>query len=137
MQYNTCELLGVDGPYMPEIKPDPSFDWKRYAEIKKQLDTLYAKGLQPGLSSREQRNIDKMITELECELDGILGNQAQGYTPGGYYTPGGIKPATGAVVVDQAALVLGDKDAGDKKKFPWWLLLLAAGGTATYFSVKG
>lgn len=114
-------------------------DMARAREIQNELNTLYRAASKPGLSFLEQRNLDKLITELECELDGLLRAKAQAQYPGGYYSPEqGLKPTTGQVEVVQPALVLAtEAEPKKERKFPWWILALAAGGTATYFSMKG
>jgi hypothetical protein len=110
----------------------------RAREIQNELNTLYQQASKPGLSWLEQRNLDKLITELECELDELLQTRIQTETPGLYYVPEkGILPPTGQVEVRQAALVLGAEDVEEKKRRWPWLLVLAAAGTATYFSMRG
>lgn len=140
MQYQTLGRANYDpttgGPYMPSIDYSNSDNILRIYQIRRALQVLYKDALRPGISSREQKSIDEKITALECELDSLLNNRGQSKTPGGYYTGGGVKPATGGVVIDTPALVLGDKEVEGKKKFPWWLLVVG-GAAATYFSVRG
>lgn len=131
MQYSVLEktMMRNHGQMLGEDLPARAY------EIQDQLDTLYAAALKPDLSWRDQRDLDKRITDLECELEAILDNRAQAHTPGGYLTDTGVSPATGRVIGDPS-LVLGAEGAGAKKKFPWWILILAAGAT-TYMTVRG
>jgi hypothetical protein len=110
----------------------------RAREIQNELNALYQQAAKPGLSYLEQRNLDKLITELECELDELLQTRIQAQSPSGYYIPEkGLLPTTGQVEVRQPALVLATETEPEKKrKFPWWVLVVA-GGAATYFSMRG
>lgn len=120
-------LLGADAP--------PSM--ARARELQKMLNVAYKQAADPSTPATRQRELDKKITAMECELENLLNNRAQATTPGGYYTQEGVKPATGRVTVDTPALVLGKKPE-EKKGNPWpWILGIAAAGTATYFTVKG
>lgn len=109
---------------------------ERARQLQTMLAAAYEQALQPGLSSTELRQLNKVITKMECELDSILQNRAQAQTPGGYYTPHGVMPATGIVDVGQPALVLGDREMEKKKAFPWWTVIVATGATA-YFTMRG
>lgn len=108
----------------------------RAREIQAELDNLYKRAMNPTLSSRDQRRLERTITALECELENILQNKAQAETPGGYYTSEGIKPASGTVVAPPA-LVLGAKTIEPKKNpWPWIVIALIAAGT-TYYTIRG
>lgn len=110
---------------------------QRAYDLQNMLDKAYEQISKPGLSSGEMRELEKTITAMECELDKLLDNKPQAYTPGGYVTQSGVLPTTGSIVVDQAALILGDKNIEPKKKpWPWILIALAAAG-ATYATIKG
>lgn len=109
----------------------------RARELQKMLNAAYKQAADPTASPRYQRQLDKKITAMECELDSLLNTNTQAETPGGYYTSQGVKKATGSVTVEKPALVLG-KAPEDEKRNRWpWILGIAAAGTATYFTLKG
>ena len=111
-------------------------DMDRARQIHVELNTLYNQAAKPGLSWSQERALDKKITALECELQKIVGDDPQAVTPGGYYTPEGMRPATGRVYAEPA-LVLGAEVVEPKRKpLPWIIIALIAAG-ATYYTVRG
>ncbi|MHC4620010.1 MAG: hypothetical protein ACYTEQ_19870 [Planctomycetota bacterium] len=128
----------IDPGYVANPPTELEKRMARAREIQTELNTLYQQAAKPGLGLREQRNLDKLITELECELDELLKTPIQAQYPSGYYVPEkGLLPTTGQVEVTRPALVLGKEAEPEKeRKFPWWALVVA-GGAATYFSIRG
>ena len=112
-------------------------DMDRARQIQTELEPLYEKAMQPGLSWREQRALDHQISDLECKLQEILDTGPQAYSAGRYYTSeSGLVAPTGRVAAD-SALVLGAEETERKRKPLPWLLLALGAGTAAYFTLRG
>ncbi len=129
MQYNEYNMLGT-------ATGEPAMD--RARKLQTMLNRAYEQADKPDVSWNERRELDKKITAMEKELEGILGDAPQSYSAGRYYTShSGLLRPSGTVAAD-SALVLGSKDIDEKKKpLPWILLGLAAAGAAAFFTVKG
>ena len=102
-----------------------------------ELDGLYKAALDSNLSAIERNRLDRLIAETEAQVTALLNNQGQAYTPGGYKTDSGTSPASGQVVVNEGALVLGNAMEDRKVKPLPFIIGALAVGTAALFTFKG